>query len=489
MTSLAVQVPLSWSKQLGLGIVAIALIFALLFPTRHRALTDNEGIFISISQDLDRGAMLYVDVWEHKPPLFTLHYWLLRQLSQDLELARYIYVAVIHSIIGLIIVGLARQLGFSSKEAWFSCFFYSALNATSTLYNWIPQLDLLMLPPLLASFWIALQKERRFALYAGIFWALAFFTKQTALFYLPLFGIFFWGDLVTGISMFFFGADLVAVGVASKFLLDGRIRDFFYAVSGAGKGYVDFAWSQFFKDQFFREQIAIFLATLTFLFGGVLFLALLGIFRDTFGRERLFVGSWLAFAFLGVLIGGTFLPYYFMALLPPLVLAATLGLRNFKFKKPMSWLVIGWTLCIPILACYYRTTAFGVWSLQPRRIAIEDEVKQLGTFLKQRSRGAESLLAWSNQPQIYAYSGMRISTVKTPAVDSMGFFENADMTMQNAFNANRPDFVYLEDYQRTTLPVPRWLREALNTQYVPVDLRGISNGAVYQIKASKTLGV
>ena len=79
--------PLPWGPTLLGLVLLLAATFLALVPTLRLPFTENEGIYGTVAQEMQRGALLYRDVWDHKPPLIYLEYEAVQQVLGTSEQA------------------------------------------------------------------------------------------------------------------------------------------------------------------------------------------------------------------------------------------------------------------------------------------------------------------------------------------------------------------------------------------------------------------
>jgi 4-amino-4-deoxy-L-arabinose transferase-like glycosyltransferase len=170
----------------ALGFIALLIVISVslaFYPTLP--FTENEGIYGAVAQEMRHGALLYKDVWDHKPPLIYLDYGFIQGLLGSSEVALHSAIMLCHWLCAVLIFFLTKRLGFSLKQAWASAFLYALFIAPPWFQNWTGQADLATQPWLIASFLLLLANKRWSCLLAGMAWSLTFFTKQTAVVYLP----------------------------------------------------------------------------------------------------------------------------------------------------------------------------------------------------------------------------------------------------------------------------------------------------------------
>src|ERR1700677_1112273 len=124
---------------LPLTLLLLLSIFIALTPYLNLPFTDNEGIYGTVAQEMRRGARLYTDVWDHKPPLIYLEYEAIQKLFGTSEAALHLVVACCHWVCALLILVLVRKLRFGSRAAWVAAFLYALLISPPWLQAWTGQ--------------------------------------------------------------------------------------------------------------------------------------------------------------------------------------------------------------------------------------------------------------------------------------------------------------------------------------------------------------
>jgi hypothetical protein len=117
----------------------------------HVPLLENEGVYFTIAGEMVRGARLYADVWDHKPPLLFLQAMLTGPLrASNPENGRWC-LALVHFVNALLLGAIAVRHFRERRPFWRTAFAYLALAAPPVFHMWSFEADLLMLPWLLAA--------------------------------------------------------------------------------------------------------------------------------------------------------------------------------------------------------------------------------------------------------------------------------------------------------------------------------------------------
>ncbi len=225
------------------ALLLLAVSFAIPMLARHVPLLENEGVYFSVDQELAHGARVFnTDIWDHKPPLLFMQAGFARALRiSNPENAR-LYLGLIHFVISILVGAVAVRLWGTPSIFWPASFGYVALALPPVFLTWCFEADLLMLPWLLLAVLCATYDGFWAWFLAGTAWACAFFTKQSAIFFLPLFLALKPRDWLGAFKAILIGVDLLALAVLAPFWAGGRMPDFWEAVSGYSGPYVQMGW-------------------------------------------------------------------------------------------------------------------------------------------------------------------------------------------------------------------------------------------------------
>ncbi len=207
---------------------------------------------------------------------------------------------------------------------WPAAYAYLALALPPVFLDWTFEADFLMLPWLLGAMLLAARDSAMAWLMAGLCWGAAFFTKQTALFYLPVFVVLRRNERMAVAPSFLIGVDLVALAVAMPFIADHRAADFWGAVSGYGGTYVRAGWGSlwFNAGPASGFRLIKILAVPSLICYGALIgygwraLRLRKIRPAVWTDNERLVGIWTLCSAVACSFSGLFFGYYFVAFLP-----------------------------------------------------------------------------------------------------------------------------------------------------------------------------
>ncbi len=252
--------------------------------------------------------------------------------------------------------------------------------------------DLALAPMALILFYFIKKKDY---LWAGIFWALAFLTKQTAFWFLIPTGLM----LLQGVSLqkpqkLIKVSKKFTLGVLSTFLIAvlsiwalGFLKDFYYWAFEFGIGILPKAQGQI-NLPTLRQ-----LATSFFPFTILFFL-----FFAQKRKESFFLSTW---AIAGAL--GTFPRwelFHFQPAIPFLAIAGGLVLSQIKKLKPIiKILLVGYVVLSVVLVSKYYLRE---WGRETR--FFEPEIKQIVTYVKENTEQNDKIYVLNAWDSVYALS-------------------------------------------------------------------------------------
>jgi len=438
--------------------------------------TDNEGAFVLIGREMGRGARLYTDLWDHKPPLLFVQSWLLQVGFPLTEVHLHLYVFFIHVLNALLIYRVAKRLQFSRRGAWVSVLVYAFFLFPPLFQIWAVEADLLIQPFLLLSFWAAFSKNNWLHILSGALWAAAFFTKQSALFLLPVYLMAGSFSNIPKILKWLAGTGLVTAVVVLPFALDGRWVDFYDALIGFNQHYIEKGWLFFFATPAFRDFLIQWGKTVVGIYG-LAFLILIGGAIGKFSnplhpRALFFLTVWLLGVLVSCCVSGYFFTYYFIALLPPLALGVGLGWMRITETRPY-WLTAFFVFLLVVLAVIgvngggLRDKVFAYAQYPwPRYFAD----KAMGMAIASEAKPDDRLLVWGDDPQIYVYAGLSPS-IKTTFINHLDGRPADALKTLSDFDHQPPRYCVMSRMDQVLQP-PDWFKTRLKNRYTPVKTIG-----------------
>ncbi len=438
--------------------------------------TDNEGAFVLIGREMGRGARLYADLWDHKPLLLFVQSWLMQLVFPLTEVHLHLYAFFIHVLNAFLIFRVAKRLAFSRWGAWASVLAYALLLIPPLFQTWTVEADLLIQPFLLLSFWGAFSKKGWIIFLSGALWSAAFFTKQSALFLLPVYLMAGSFSDIPKILKWVAGAALVSAAVVLPFTVDGRWVDFYSALIGFNQHYIEKGWLFFFATPAFRGFLVQWAIVAGCTYGFAFLFAILGSFgsfsKPLHPRTFFFLSVW----FLGVLasccVSGYFFTYYFIALLPPLALGV--GMAWIKMNETrrldlgLCFLVIAAvTMCIEANTGGLRDKVFAYAQYPAPRYFAD---KAMGMAIASEAKPDDRLLVWSDDPQICVYAGLSPSN-KTPFINHLDGRPADALKTFSDFDRQPPRYCVMSRMDQVLQP-PEWFMTRLKNRYTRVKTVG-----------------
>lgn len=460
-------------KNAGLLALLLFVLFFAVAPYLTLAFTENEGIYGAVAQEMRHGALLYKDVWDHKPPLIYLEYQVIQRLFGSGEAALHLCVLLCHWVCAGLLFLLGKRLGFASPKAWAAAFTYGIFIAPPWFQNWTGQADLAMQPWLLGSFLLLMAKKRWSNFLAGMAWSLAFFTKQTAMVYLPIYLIFSEQGGLETIVEFILGADVVGAAVVSPFYFSDRMGELGDAVWGFNAIYVTKSWVAFAKMPNYYGSVLMW-ALKPLLAYGLAWIALVRGARLSVVELRTrvatrpwtFILIWFVLAFVGCSLSGRFTSYYFVALLAPMALATGVYISDAKASRKallVAAAIGAGAMLLGYFGSWTRSHSFYQDAWYPKERL--EAAKVMGEQIRSLSMPGDQLLAWTTEPEIYVYSGLPMALVPTPLVNHLSEMPPLIEGARLRSASGSPRFVVLSDFDQV-IEAPAWLKTVLETRYL-----------------------
>ncbi|HTA76928.1 MAG TPA: hypothetical protein VK791_07215 [bacterium] len=452
---------------LGVFFLYEALKQSLFFPY-----TDNEGAFVLIGREMGRGARLYADLWDHKPPLLFGQSWLLQTLFPLTEFHLHLYAFFIHGLNAVLVFHLAKRLEFSRSGSWASALVYLFLLFPQIFQTWTVEADLLTQPFLLLSFAAAFSKKDAMILLSGALWACAFFTKQSALFLLPVFlmaGAF--AD-VPKVLRWVGGALVLTAAVILPFALDGRWAGFNAALIGFNQYYIETGWIFFFATEAFRKFLVDWSKMALSTYGLVVLTLVLGLAgqlkKPVQARTSYFLIVWIIGVLASCCVSGYFFTYYFITLLPPLALGVGLAWMKWQesHRKDLGFCFLAMALGVIAVGTNLNGVRSQIFAYAQYPYPKYYADKDMGTLIASEAKPDDRLLAWNDDPQVYVYAGLR-PFGRTPFINHLSLMPYEAWKLFKDFSAQPPRYcVISRDPQ--VLMTPDWLKTQLAKRYLLV---------------------
>jgi hypothetical protein len=390
---LGVAEPLdSWRIQLALCAIVALVLRAPSFgdPNIHV----DEAFYFFVGQQMHKGALLYADIWDHKPLGLFLIYYLIAGLSRSVfayQLVAWLFAAATAFVI-------ARIASLWTPRAVLAGLFYLALmlplegigGQAPVFYN---------LPMVLAAWAIVTSLDDlhegtipRRVYGAMLLCGLAITIKQTTLFESAFFGAFVLTRL-RGWRMARFAVVACALGaaptlaIAAYYLAVGHWYEFWQAmvVSNLTKGHSDWV------------MIAFRVITLVMIMFMPIGAAFLGLALNKEVRPfRPFLVGWIVAALIGFFVIPNAYRHYALPLAVPLCVAGAAFLHR-RIVGPAVFAIFLLFFVVESREWSWQTHADSAWRM-----------RHLAETIRQHNRGG--LLVFDGPPALYSLSGAPFMT-------------------------------------------------------------------------------
>ncbi len=341
----------------------------------------EEDLPLAAARQMQRGAVLYRDVWFDKPPLVPAVYLLWgAAIGPVLRMAGAVYALIACMLAYAIAVRLwSRREGFVAAALMG---FYLTFDTHSAVLPLAA--DLLLLVPHLAAVLFAVRRE---ALWSGVCAGIGFLFNAKAAF------------VVAACGVFVGPPGLIAL--AMGFVLPNAIAMAWLDAAGALPAYVDQVWrwpAQYAGSPVVADPIrngvlrtANWLGFHTMLIVG----AVVYWWRE---RQWKFI-AWAALCYAGVVLGWRFFPRYFFLLLPALAIPAA--------RMPRKVLAVAAILlAIPLIRFAPRYVALDNWS----DLALDEDSRAASQIALKAAHPGSTLYVWGYRPEIYVYTRLKPAT-------------------------------------------------------------------------------
>ncbi len=378
---------------------------------------EDEAFYAAAGRLVNHGGKLYQDAAELKPPLLMYFYAAgFSILGHDLRLlhgATAIWALATTALIG----GIARHLSRKWQAAYLAALLYVLFAPTFVPQALSTNGEILMNLPLAISAFLFLKGERdqshTYLFLSGFFCGVAFLFKyQSGILLAVILGYIFiakswlaknWPDKVTGKQSL-----LVIGGFASVLILLYAIFNYL----GNWEAFYFWGWKfnfifmeDFTRQYFFQRLFAH--APRFFLIWLVLWIFAFAAIRKTIRAPRdvppghYLVILWLLGSALAVCVGGKFFGHYFIQLLPPLTVLASVTIADW-WPQAVGWKRTALLAGIIIPPIIY----LGVnWREEQKRMNGENRYFQIiAAEVRKLSSPDDKIFIWGRMPELYYFS-------------------------------------------------------------------------------------
>ena len=447
-------------------LVSSFIFFLLRFPSLFEPnWYGDEGIYQVLGMAIRNGRLLYMDIWDNKPPLLYMLYSLFNSDQFTLRL-----VSLVFGVLSLIaFFALSRKL-FEEKEgnkiAIFSTIIFGLLFALPIVEGNIANSEnFMLLPIILSGFLIFTAKERlkkNILILSGFLLGIAFLFKIVGIFDFAAFFVFLFilnlpkkiqsfkkivYDQLYFLLPFILGFLFPIVIAALFFLLHGFsvFKYFLQATFVQNVGYVGYG------NKFIVPQ-GLLISKLLLL---CLFLLFLLVKRNVFSRATLFILIWFAFSLFNAFFSGRPYTHYVLVLIPSFSLLIGLLFWDKKYRFPLILIfIVSFYLILKNFSFYGKTFFYyqNFFSFMSGRETVAQyrgffDKKtpvdyELAQFIKTKTKKDDNIFIWGNNAQVYTLSDKLPPGRYTVAYHITGYKDGIENTKE-AFLKQEPKLVII----------------------------------------------
>ena len=466
----------------------------------------DEAIYVAIGQEINRGSLLYSQIFDHKTPgIYFLAAWSTKLLGYTVWSFKFLLLTwMIPTLIAFYVLG--KRL-FDKKIAITSVVVLAILTSTTPLEGNIVNSELLMILPSSLGILLGLNK-RYFA--AGLLFSASFLLKFTGIFDFGAFFVFLIlsvnrGEVVATVKNLLrlnFGWLIPILVVSLYFFIEGGFSAYVNSILFYNVSYTSYGNSFLFSNLLLVFKL---LPVFTIL----AFFALRGFinFRRT-GSTHFsnfdFLIVWLSFTFYAAIFGGRPYEHYLIQAVPAFSFLVGAILFNKSFLRVGLSAIVIVSILIPLLGFrphinlgYYTNFlkfiggrinfeeyAAGFGQQIPINYAMASYLNGCafygqGDFCAiQRTQEEDKLYIFANEPAIYFLSNLQ------PASKYITFFHVAGTETSRreagfAIAKNEPKFILVQKPKPGDFPE---LEKIINSDYNLVTY--YENFVIYQLKES-----
>lgn len=410
----------------------------------------DEGIYQVVGKAIHEGRMLYLQIWDNKPPLLYLIYAI---VNGDLYLAK--LFSLLTGLMSIIAFYFLSVNLFKKKTArYISLFLFSTLFGLPILEGNIANAENFMLLPTIvaAIFVLKYQQTKRAQLLAaaGLIMSVSLILKIVAIFDILAFLTFL--ILVSGReirkhvqSYFLFGFSSISLLLISAiyFLINGAFGEFLQAVFLQNFNYVG-------EESMFIFPMGI-LVVKTFIL--VFVILVIKYLSKKITKESIFIYLWTAFGIYSAFFSDRPYTHYLLLALP----AFCLLIGNLFEKEKGRFFEIVAILTISFIAIFhfqvyiknidYYKNFFNF--VMDKKSVVQYETffdrntprdYVIAEFISTNTQEDEDVFLWSDSAQIYALSN-KLPIGKYIVAYHIKFYDNADADTRKQIEAIKPKYI------------------------------------------------
>lgn len=393
----------------------------------------DEGIYLAIGQALQRGSVLYRDIWDNKTPLLYLIYAIAPVLWWAKLAATF---AVLGTCVGVFKIG-------RSLLATLIC---GVLLSIPLFEGTIANAEVFFVLPIVWGAYFALNSTRYFLM--GLLAGTAFLVKVPAIF--DFVGIFVF-LILTRKSNFKIIAGFIApvVLVCLYLALNNSLVDFIQAAFLSNATYVSVGPNPLFIKAVVLSALSLALVV--------------GYFKKIISKELLFLTLWFGFSVFGALLSNRPYMHYLLQIVPPGVLLGTYLIKNIR-KNLLVFIVF--VLVLFVLrnqferafrlstVPYYKNFinySIGIKSWQEYVNFFDRntlKTYEIAKYVRQNTDEDDSIFVWDDASNIYVLSGRKPATkfIQAHHLTLVGS-ENYELVISD-LKKNKPKLILVDPNSR-----------------------------------------
>jgi 4-amino-4-deoxy-L-arabinose transferase-like glycosyltransferase len=437
----------------------------------------DEAIYLTIGQEINRGSLLYVDIFDHKTPgIYYLAAWSLKLLGGAVWSFKFLLTLwIIPTLVAFYF--LAKRF-FDKRAAVFSVLTLAILTSIPILEGNIVNSEILMILPTSVAFILGLRKHY-FA--AGIFFSLALLLKFPAVFDFAAFFVFValfvkkdnFVEVVKNLAFLVLGISLPFLLTFVYFATKGAFTDYLNAAFLFNLSYTSYGNEFIIPNGLLIVKALPLLAIVLYFFWRVL--SKRGKkFGGKVGNSELLV-IWLIFSYYGAVFGGRPYIHYLIQPLAPFAIIVGGTIASADFRR------LGLSL-ISIIAVLSLLLGFSPFSkitdanlsyytnffkLVFNKISTEDYQNSfdsntsrnysVATFISgcskfetdneckgSRTSLEDTIYLWANQPSIYFLSDRKPATKYITAFHVLGS-DSAKKHVMGDLRKGEPSYIIVDE--------------------------------------------
>jgi len=446
------------SREICILLLILALGLMLRLTFLHEPFERDEGVYAYLGQVILEGGIPYRDLLEIKPlGIYYIYAIGIALFGATTEAIR-LFTACYSLVTGICIFVLARKLA-GPRAGLCAALLFSIYSSAPNMQGSSSNTEVFMLLPLVLGTYFLLSsygsRKRLYLSLCGLSAACALLIKTVALPQVAvLLGMALLNktgsrkpkEIVGDAISLMLPMVLLAGGVMLYFDSNGVLNEFLY-------------WNVVFPAKYIKADLTGNPASeaMHLLFPEfhlLLFLALptaaWQLFRKR-DREHLLLLLWILAAGLGVLMPGKFFPHYFIQLLPPLAIAAGIGLgelTRLRGKCSIASMVL--VALLFFHSVYYDYKFYLVYTPEDVSIAKYSPIfvnsARLAEYIKERTLPSDYIFQWGMAMELYFLSNRRAPNkyVNNMLITWSREPQSAVLEMAQSIDEKKPVYIYVD---------------------------------------------